>query len=117
MKDSWVCELASIHVPFCSAPADAMDLPVEVMERRYIQSRIKEWTLPESVRDEVDKLVHQLPLPSGVINRTLRPFRHTGRLKMHDWYLSSHVRTDTTHVFGHRIHIHTLFPSPQVEVC
>jgi hypothetical protein len=78
-----------------------MDPPaVDVMDRSYIQSRIEAWSLPEPVRDAVDELVHSLPFPSGVINRTLRPFRHTGRLKMHDWYYHLGPPLDTrTHTY------------------
>jgi hypothetical protein len=48
-----------------------------------IKARMKDWKVRRKIRDAVDKLLSQLPLPTGT--RALRPFQHSGLFKMHDF--------------------------------
>jgi hypothetical protein len=57
----------------------------EINKPEFIQTRAKMWRLPEKCRDACDAAFKAMPVAAGLINKTLRPFKHTGRIKMHDW--------------------------------
>jgi len=60
-------------------------VPLDVRSVSHTRARSATWKLPPASQKIIDDRFARLPLPSSFANRTLRPFRNTGKMNMHAW--------------------------------